>query len=173
MHYDGFRRFVSVWPWFHSETNCCLSSKGGPNRHDCSPDHTERVSWSKPSCVCVCVCRSGQSAWSTILPYYRPVAGCLYLLPCTELFTLADWATQLLWHRITAWVLERASPPNTHGWCWTSDPFCLGDTTPWSVNPSFSPRFECNKENVLENRYSLIPALAAERAKLVSIFWKT
>lgn len=65
---------------------------------------------------CVCVYGGPDTVRSTILSYYRPAAGCLYLLPCTALFTLAGcWATQLLWHCITASVLERALPPR-HSW---------------------------------------------------------
>lgn len=59
---------------------------------------------------CVCL-----DVW-TVFSYYRPAAGCLYLLPCIELFYLAgSWAAQLLWHGITATILERATPPR-HSW---------------------------------------------------------
>ena len=48
--------------------------------------------WPRGQCVCVLVVyvwRCGQSVWTTILSYYRPAAGCLYLLPCAELSALA------------------------------------------------------------------------------------
>lgn len=117
---------------------CCLAHVDlfllrGVQQRDCSPVHVAPVCWSWP--VSMCRDPDCQSAPQSSLIIDRQ-QGVLISLPCAERFALAGcWVAQLLWHSITASILETAPPPDTPGLRWTSDPSCLRDKSHCSIIP--------------------------------------